>query len=493
MTPTQEHERFLASAARGIATDGPVLLDGRDDHVKRGADGRKSDDLADFRATDLGNAELLVRRHGDALRFCHAWAKWLCWDGTRWAVDDSGEVHRRAASTVRELYGAVGSIVDDERRKAIAKHAVNCEAKSRLDSMVHLAANQAELVIRPEDLDTNPMVLNVTNGTVDLCTGELRPHDRGHHISKLAPVKYDPEAQCPQWLRFLHRIFDGHAKLISFVQRACGYSLTAKTGEQCLFLCHGTGANGKSTLLETILHMLGDYALMTPSETLLLKRTEGIPNDVARLRGARYVSAIETEENRRLAESRIKSLTGGDTISARFMRGEWFDFEPEFKLWLGTNHRPHVKGTDLAIWRRIRLIPFTVTIPPAERDPELKDKLKAELPGILRWAVLGCLEWQRRRLDPPDAVRLATADYRKAEDQLGRFVEECCETGDDDLTTPSRRLYNRYKAWADDTGERPLHEKGFGERMTERGFKRVKTKAANVYRGITLSGVEGGG
>ena len=288
--------------------------------------------LDDFRATDLANSELLVRRHGGDLRYCHTWAKWLCWDGTRWAVDDSGEVHRRAASTIRELYGAAGAIVDDERRKNIAKHAVRCEAKSRLDAMVDLAANQADLVIRPDDLDTNAMLLNVVNGTIDLATGELRPHDRGDCISKLAPVEYDPEAQCSQWLRFLHRVLDGDAKVIGFVQRAVGYSLTAKTGEQCLFLCHGTGANGKSTLLETILHMLGDYAQTTPAETLLLKRDNSIPNDVAALRGARFVSAIETEEGRRLAESKIKAMTGGDKIAARFMRGEYFSFEPEFKL-----------------------------------------------------------------------------------------------------------------------------------------------------------------
>ena len=452
---------------------------------------RPSSDLVDFRATDLGNAELLVRRHGGDLRYSHVWAKWIAWDGTRWAVDDSGEVYRRASSTVRELYGAAGSIIDDERRKTIAKHAVRCEAKSRLDAMVDLAANQADLVIRPADLDINPMMLNVINGTIDLTTGELRPHDRGDYISKLAPVEYDPEAGCPQWLRFLHRIFAGDVKLIGFVQRAIGYSLTAKTGEQCLFLCHGTGANGKSTLLETILQLMGEYATTTQAETLLLKRDGSIPNDVAALRGARFVSAIETEEGRRLAESKVKAMTGGDTLSARFMRGEFFQFEPQFKLWLGTNHKPRIKGQDTATWRRIRLIPFAITIPAKERDHELKDKLRAELPGILRWAVLGCTDWKKRGLEPPDAVRMATREYRKSEDQLGRFFDECCVTGDD-MTVPSRRIYQRYKAWADDIGERPTHEKGFGERMTERGFKKERTKTARFYRGIALTDADGG-
>ena len=236
-----------------------------------------------------------------------------------------------------------------------------------------------------------------------------------------------------------------------------------------------------------MLHVLGDYGLMTPGETLLLKRQDGIPNDVARLRGARYVAAIETEENRRLAESRIKSLTGGDTITARFMRGEWFEFRPEFKIWLGTNHRPNIKGTDLAIWRRIRLVPFNVTIPRAERDPELLAKLRAEAPGILRWALSGCLEWQKKRLDPPDAVRAATAQYREAQDQLGRFIEECCETGGE-LKARARPLYAAYKAWAMDTGERPLTEKAFAQRMTDRGFEKRKTKMGAMYRRIAVQG-----
>jgi len=387
-------------------------------------------DLVNFRATDLGNAELLTRLHGDKLRYRHVWQKWLIWDGRRWRVDDSRAVYRLAVKTIRHLYNSAGNTdIKDERTK-IANHAIRCESKARLDAMVALAANQEALVVRPDDLDQNGTLLNVENGTLDLRTGVLRPHDRNDLITKMVRTSFDPEAQCPLWMKFLHLIFQGDITLINFVQRTIGYALTANTGEQCLFLCHGDGANGKSTFIETILYLLGDYGLMTPSETLFLKRNDGIPNDVALLKGKRFVAAIESEENRSLAESKIKSMTRGDTITARFMRGEWFEFEPEFKLFLVTNHRPRVRGTDRAIWRRIRLIPFDYVIPEPERDRDFKRKLiESELPGILRGAVQGGLEWRAKGLQPPDTVKFATEEYRESEDQVGRSIEEWAEKG----------------------------------------------------------------
>ena len=481
MTPTRARERFTSEATRALMTETAPTLAAAETKV------RLSPDLNDFRPTDLWNAERLTRRHGRDLKYCHPWAKWLVWDGRRWKLDDSGEVYRRAAATARELYVLAGELPTTDERTAVAKHASRCEAKVRLDAMVKLTAHQEAIAITPDAFDRKGTLLNCRNGTLDLKNGELRPHDRADLITKMVRADFDPEAQCTAWLKFLHRIFAGDIKLINFVRRSVGYSLTANTGEQCLFILHGTGANGKSTALETLLFVLGDYGLMTPSETLLLKRQDGIPNDVARLRGARYVAAIETEENRRLAESRIKAMTGGDTITARYMRGEWFEFRPEFKLWLGTNHRPNIKGTDLAIWQRIRLVPFNVTIPPAERDPELPARLRAEASGILRWALSGCLEWQETRLQPPDTVRHATAEYREAEDQLRRFLDECCETGDE-MEARARPLYAAYKTWAMDTGERPLTERAFAQRMPDRGFGKRRTKVGAMYLGIAVQG-----
>jgi putative DNA primase/helicase len=277
------------------------------------------------------------------------------------------------------------------------------------------AVSQGYPVI-PEHLDQDPWLFNVENGTIDLKTGELRPHERGALITKLAPVQYDREAECPTWWKFLMRIFNGNLALIEFLQKAVGYALTGSTREQCLFFLHGLGANGKSTLLEIIHTLLGDYAHRTSSETFLIKKSGGIPNDVAALRGARLVGAVEVESGRRLAEVLIKEMTGGDRISARFLHAEWFDFKPEFKIFLAANHKPVIRGTDHAIWRRIHLIPFNVQIPKPEQDRDLPEKLKAELPGILNWALEGCQMWQLYGLEPPAEVQAATQDYREEMD-----------------------------------------------------------------------------
>ncbi len=273
-------------------------------------------------------------------------------------------------------------------------------------------------------------------------------------------------------------------ELRRFVQRATGYSATGDTSEQCMFINHGGGNNGKSTFQEALGAALGDYAMRTPTETLMVRRSGGIPNDVARLKGARFVTASETEEGRRLAESLVKDLTGQDTISARFMRAEWFDFKPTHKLWLATNHRPEIRGTDNAIWRRIRLVPWSVVVPPAERDRKLPEKLRAELPGILAWVVRGCLEWRREGLGESEEVRNATAEYQAEQDVLATFIEERC------VVTPNASaaatpLYHAYQAWCEDAGERVETQKRFGRRLAERGFEREK---AGVYywRGIGL-------
>ncbi|MDP9472822.1 MAG: phage/plasmid primase, P4 family, partial [Chloroflexota bacterium] len=420
--------------------------------------------------TDLGNAQRLVTRHGRDLRYCHLWNKWLAWDGMRWQVDDSGEIVRRAKATVRGIYAEAKETSDPEERKSIARHALRSEADARIKAMISLAQSEPGIPIDPALLDTDPWLLTCLNGTINLRSGELLPHERVHYITKCAPVTHNPEATCPTWLAFLERIMAGDADLIGFLQRAIGYSLTGNTSERVFLILHGAGRNGKSTLLEVFRTLLGpDYAVRTPTDTLLAKREGGIPNDVARLRGARFVSASEADEGRRLAESTIKDLTGGDTISARFMRGEFFDFLPVFKLWLATNHRPVIRGTDLGIWDRIRLVPFSVRIPDDEQDRDLRQKLIAEAPGILAWAVRGCLDWQRHGLGTPSAVRQATAGYRADMDVLGAFLVDRCTIAPQ-ARVAAKTLYADYQRWCEETGEKPLSQIAVGKQLAERGF-----------------------
>jgi putative DNA primase/helicase len=471
----KEVEKIAASMARYEPTDAA--------HVS--LNGHGAPPPPRFNLTDLGNAARLVHRHGRNLRYCWLWRKWLVWDGQRWVKDDTGEVYRLAKDTVASIYQEAAAAPDDETRKALAKHAMRSEAGARIKEMVDLA--RSDVPVMPGELDASPDLLNTESGTIDLRAGELREHRREDLITKIAPVEYDPDAAAPAWEAFLERVLPGE-ELRAFVQRAAGYSATGDTSEQCMFINHGTGANGKSTFQEALSAALGDYAMRTPTEMLLARRADGVPNDVARLKGARFVSASETEEGRRLAESRIKDLTGQDTITARFMKAEWFDFAPTHKLWLSTNHKPEIRGTDAAIWRRIRLVPWTVTIPPTEQDKKLPITLRHELAGILVWTVRGCLEWRREGLQAPDEVRKATGEYRVEMDVLAGFLAECCKLGTDHWEY-AKDLYDSYKRWCDENGERSEPQRKFGGRLGERGFQRDRggSRGAGIWRGVHLT------
>ena len=459
---------------------------GRNGRVDIDGNGRGTTQPAGgYNLTDLGNARRLVHRHGRNLRYCWLWRKWLVWDGKRWVKDDTGEVYRLAKETVSSIYQEAAAAPNDEARKELGKHATRSEAGARIKEMVDLA--RSDVPVMPDELDASPDLLNTESGTIDLRTGELREHRREDLITKIAPTTYRPDAAAPTWEAFLERVLPGE-DLRAFVQRAVGYSATGDTSEQCMFINHGGGANGKSTFQEAIAAALGDYAMRAPTEMLLAKRSDGVPNDVARLKGARFVSASETEEGRRLAESRIKDLTGQDTITARFMKAEWFDFAPTHKLWLSTNHKPEIRGTDAAIWRRIRLVPWAVTIPPAEQDKKLPIALRHELAGILAWVVRGCLQWRREGLQAPDEVRQATGEYRAEMDVLAGFLVECCEL-DTGHWEYAKDLYECYKRWCDENGERPEPQRKFGGRLGERGFQRDRggSRGAGIWRGVRLT------
>ena len=438
--------------------------------------------------TDMGNAERFVRDHHLNVRYDHTAKRWLLWDGKRWAPDTDGAAVRRAQETIRKMYHRAYELDDEHERERMAKGALKSEAESKIRALLKLASCDAAVAINTADLDTNPWYFNCSNGTIDLRTSKLLPHSRSDLNTKLAPVAYVPTAACPRFHEFLEEVLPD-AAVRSFVQRAVGYSLTAMTSERCLFILHGSGDNGKSTFLEILRRLLGDYARQADVSTFMLSRNDSGPRpEVVRLAGARFISSVEVEEGRRLAESLVKALTGNDMIAARELyTNRITEFRPTFKVWFGTNHKPEIRGTDNAIWNRIRLIPFDVTIPPEKQDKGLQDVLTAELPGILAWAVEGCLSWQQEGLTAPDAVRLATTSYRDEMDVIARFFDEHC------IITPegsvaSSELYGKYKEWAQEGGERPMTQTRFGRRIVERFEKRRTSAGRQEYVGITLRG-----
>ena len=374
-----------------------------------------------------------------------------------------------------------------EARDMLIKHAQRSESAQRIDAMVRLA--RAKMTIRADRLDADPWLFNVSNGTLDLRTQELRPHSPADRLTKLAPVAYDPHATAPSWTGFLERILPS-AEIREFVQRAIGYALTGDVGEQVLFFFHGSGANGKSTMLTALQAVLGDYAMPGAPDLLLAKHGESHPAEVADLQGARLVVCQEIESGRSLAEARVKQLTGGDVIKARFMRQDFFAFKPTHKIIIGANHKPRVRGQDHAIWRRLRLVPFNVTIPPEERDRRLVEKLATEAPGILRWAVEGCAKWQRDGLGAPAEVTQATDEYQEDQDHLGPWLDERCERVAASEFEFSADLYRSYVTWCDANGERPWQQRAFGEGLAERGFRadraRRDGKRGRAYFGLRL-------
>ena len=417
--------------------------------------------------TDTGSARRFVREHGQRARYVHSWRKWLVWDGCCWSRDDTGMVMRLAGESVRNMFVAASKLGDRRERRELVRYALASESEKKRKAMLELAKAELPVAITEKQLDPNPWLLNVQNGTLNLRTCELREQQPQDLITHCLPVEYDPTAECPTWRSFLLRVFDGDEELISFLQRAVGYSLTGSTKEQVFFLLYGTGANGKSTFLETIRSLLGNLAQSARFESFLVKRVDSIPNDIARMQGARFVTAVESEGEHRLSESTLKQLTGQDSVTARFMRGEFFDFKPEFKLWLAANHKPIIRGTDLAIWRRVKLIPFQVTIPEEERDLDMVDKLRAELPGILAWAVDGCQRWREEGLGTANAVKEGTERYRRESDTLRQFLNDQCVFGAGRCVS-KKDLYGYYQRYCKDgNGDHPITKREFGRKLRQ--------------------------
>lgn len=456
--------------------------------------GPEGDDVvAEHNLTDLGNARRLVAAHGHRFRYVPQWKTWLYWDGRRWATDITGEIHRAAKATAESILTEAFAQPDSDVRKRYLSWALRSESDARLRAMVSQATTEPGIPVQPHELDADHMLLNVNNGTIDLTDGRLLEHEPAQLITKLAPVDYDPDAHSDLWDKFLHGACDGDQDLIDFLQQAVGYSLTGSCAEEVLFFIHGPAAAGKSTFNDAIESTLGDYARRADFETFLARKETGSSarGDIARLAGARFVNSVEVDDGKRLAEGLIKTLTGGDVITARFLFRDEFEFRPAFKLWLVANHAPKVRHGDEAMWRRILRIPFEHVIPSGQRDPAIKATLRDPQsggPAVLAWAVAGCLAWQRSGLIVPDVIARATEAYRTGMDPLGDFLLDHCAR-DPEGWVSFELLRETYERWARDNGIRhPLGAQAFAQVLEEHGAmserRRIKVDGQMVRRRV---------
>jgi putative DNA primase/helicase len=448
-----------------------------------------------YHCSDLGNANRLRAEYGADFRWCDAGKCWYIWTGRRWEIDRWRQVYRWASEIPAVIAREASDASDKTSRQELLKHALRSEGEARIRAMVELAKSLPGIPITPEQLDADVYLLNVANGSIGLRTGGLQPHRREDYCTKLAPVEYNPGAACELWDAFLQRVLPD-TELRAFTQRGIGYSLTGATIEEVLFFAFGPTATGKSTLLAAVCAALGDYAATADFDTFLVQNRAGgtARSDIARLAGRRFVVSLEVDDGAKLASALVKQLTGGDTVAARFLYREAFEFLPTAKLWLAANARPRVADDDDAIWRRILQLPFDQQIPVDERDPQVKARLRDPAdagPAILAWAVAGCLAWQREGLGVPSAVRETTAAYRQEMDPLHDFLDDCCVIHPDAWAS-SGALWTAYQDWAKESGVKyPLRRKVFGERLHARGCAQEKqyqgSSATRGWRGIGLA------
>lgn len=446
---------------------------------------KPSPDIHKFSLADLGNAERLVARHGDNLRYNYNRNKWLVWTGRLWAWDDGAHIMNMAKKTIRSIYEEAGNEVNDDKRKKLVSHATWSESGQRLSQMVKLA--ESELPVDISELDNKPWLFNCENGTVNLKTGELQPHRRENMLTIMAPVNYIPNAQSALWEGFLDRVTASDSKLKSYLQRAVGYSLTADMRDQGFFFVYGLGCNGKTTFLKTIHNMMGEYGMKAQTSLLLVDKGSRRPKEeLANLRGKRFVMVGEIGQRQVLDTNLLKDLTGGERVRADRKYEHETEFDPTEKLWLYGNHKPIVTDSTKAMWRRVRLIPFTVTIPDDEIDNTLRDKLSHELSAVLAWAVKGCIDWQLLGFDVPEAVKRATQSYREEEDILRDYIETSLEVKPSGRT-PKKSLWSNYTGWCDENKVMPVSKAKFSSLLVERGITDGKSGSVRYWAGIEIT------
>lgn len=437
-------------------------------------------------ADDTGNAQRFLDRYGDIVRYSYNRNKFYVYNGQFWEIDERGQVRVLIDKTIEDMknekiYVADG-VEEEDAYDAFYKHIKNSRSntakKRMLDEIKH------HIPVMPEDFDPDNMLLNTQNGYISLSSGEQHEPDKDKMFSMIADAEMTESQQPDAWNDFLNDIFNYDQEIIQFMQRAIGYSLTGSTREQVMFILHGKGRNGKSLFIETIRSILGNYTDNIQAKTLMVSRGDTINNDVAKLQGARLVTSSEPSEGFRFDEGLIKQLTGGDTVTARFLYGEEFNFDPKFKIWVTTNHKPIVRGTDDGIWRRLLLIPFDVQIPEDKVDKDLKYKLLREAPAILNWAVEGCLMWQKDGLQVPQKIADAGKGYRKEMDVLEQFIDDLCIVAEGERVAAGE-LYQKYRKWADETESYKMNKNKFGMKMKEK-FKSKRLNTGVHYMGLNI-------
>jgi putative DNA primase/helicase len=438
---------------------------------------------------DAGNADRFVSKYAGSVIWVPELRRWYVWSDGHWRSDSHGRLIEFATGVARGVFREAAEEDDNTVRNSIVRWANKGLDLPRLEAMLTLA--KPRLSVSVNDLDSDDMLLGVPNGVVDLRHGKLRRASPEDFITRIAPVPFDPKATCHVWETAIKAWVGVEPDMPGFLQRIAGYTLTGSTVEQCFFFLHGSGRNGKSVFVNTLRELLGPHTVQSQPEVLMVQRysnPSGPTPEIARLAGVRLVTMVETEDGQRMAEARVKGMTGGDAVTARTHRAEPFDFVPKFKLLLAGNHRPIIGGDDTGIWRRVVLVPFTVEIPPNQVDRRLPEKLRAELPGILRWAVEGCREWQRIGLSVPKSVSDAVKAYRTDMDMVERFIEEECDVGEKE-NCRARELYEAYSQWAQGGGFRPVSEVRFANKMDEHGrrmgFSRAKGNRGVVYNGVS--------
>lgn len=444
--------------------------------------------------TDTGNAHRLYDRFGNILKYSYNRKKWFFWTGKAWTLDESGEVKKLADDVCEDLKKEAYNIPNEDLQEAALKFAKRTAGSNAKEAMIKECQHLYDIPASPDDFDSYNDFLNVQNGVVNLRNGELMPHDSRLMLSKICNCEYDVKKRKPKrWLQFLDEITNGNKDLQDYIQRSIGYSISGSNKEQCAYFLYGMGNNGKSTFLDTIADMLGDYASNAQPDTLMLQSKVGslgggANSDIARLKSARFVTCEEPTEGVRLNEGLLKQLTGGSKVTCRFLYGDEFEYTPEFKIWVATNHKPVVRGTDVGIWRRIKLIPFEVNIPKNKVDKNLKYKLRQEFPQILAWAVEGCMKWQAQGLDEPECVLEATKDYKQEMDLIAGFVEQCVMIDySSDTKVMGADLFAVYRAWAKANNEWEMTAKRFGMEIIKKLPEKGRDGKGIFYKKIALT------